>query len=173
MTDPVSLALVALTLEMSPLQRPIRGELFCLAANIYHEARGESKRGQYAVGYVTKRWRTMGPTPRTYCQVVNAKGGFSWVWEKPKNRPKTYNVAAWHASVEAAVKVMTNAVPDPTRGATNYCNPEETRVRWCHANRAVVKIDNHKFVSLPPTRRNKPSSTQVAENDMVVSNTKD
>ena len=84
------------------LHEPI--DQFCLAKNIYHEARGEDLVGQYAVAQVTLN-RVMSPRyPNTICEVVMQPFQFSWAnnhglrWTHPNDvdwqRAKqiTYNV---------------------------------------------------------------------------------
>jgi spore germination cell wall hydrolase CwlJ-like protein len=48
-------------------------ELYCLAMNIYHEARGEPLSGQYAVGEVTMNRVFSEEYPDTICEVVHQK----------------------------------------------------------------------------------------------------
>ena len=45
-------------------------ELTCLAKNIYFEARGENRTGQYAVGLVTLNRLKSKRFPNTICKVV-------------------------------------------------------------------------------------------------------
>lgn len=49
----------------------------CLATAIYHEARGESIRGQFAVAEVVLNRKESAGFPQTVCGVVNQKGGGS------------------------------------------------------------------------------------------------
>jgi spore germination cell wall hydrolase CwlJ-like protein len=58
-------------------------EIYCLAQNIYFEARGETKKGQQAVADVTLNRVKNKRFPSTVCKVVyykvNRKCAFSWV----------------------------------------------------------------------------------------------
>lgn len=84
------------------LHEPI--DQFCLAKNIYHEARGEDIIGQYAVAQVTLN-RVLSPRyPNTICEVVMQPFQFSWAnnrslrWAHPNDadweqaKQITYNV---------------------------------------------------------------------------------
>jgi hypothetical protein len=51
---------------------------FCLAKNIYHEARGEDILGQYAVAQVTLNRVESSRYPNTICEVVMQPFQFSW-----------------------------------------------------------------------------------------------
>jgi len=53
-------------------------ERFCLAKNIFYEARGESVMGQIAVAQVTINRLIEGKWGKTICSVVYADGQFSW-----------------------------------------------------------------------------------------------
>jgi spore germination cell wall hydrolase CwlJ-like protein len=64
-------------------------ELHCLALNIYHEARGESVRGQIAVGQVTINRLRHKAFPRSICGVVLQPFQFSWVKQ----------ISGWHRTV--------------------------------------------------------------------------
>ena len=57
-------------------------ELRCLELNIYHEARGESRAGQIAVGMVTLNRRQSKQFPNSVCAVVRQRGQFSWYGNK-------------------------------------------------------------------------------------------
>ena len=53
-------------------------ELYCLACNIYHEARGELLPGQYLVGIVTIARVRNNSYPNSICKVVWQQHQFSW-----------------------------------------------------------------------------------------------
>jgi len=62
----------------------------CLCENIYHEARGEPKKGQLAVSFVTLNRVYDKKHPSDICSVVYQKGAFSWT--KHKHRKKKEEV---------------------------------------------------------------------------------
>ena len=72
---------------------PNTSELFCLAKNIYFEARAESVQGKMAVANVTKNRVESKNHPDTYCGVVK-EGPVreSWKTRKIKDLPKSERV---------------------------------------------------------------------------------
>lgn len=57
-------------------------ELKCLADNVYHEARGESLEGRYAVIFATLERVLHKRFPKTICGVVHQPWQFSWTKDK-------------------------------------------------------------------------------------------
>ena len=97
--------------------------LLCLAMNVYHEARGETMTGQYAVAHVVmnrvkdRRW------PNDVCKVVKqrkskTKCQFSWWCDGKSDRPK--EEYAWAYAQMIATDVIKGNVPDFTGGSTHY-----------------------------------------------------
>lgn len=117
--------------EFSPLGIP-DSEIRCLAMNIYHEARDQSKAGQLAVAFVThnrkvntKRFRRQ----NTYCKVVHQgyvpgrrDCHFSWYCDGKSDTP--YETKKWKEIRDFAVWFAYNSdyVVDPTHGSTHYHN---------------------------------------------------
>ena len=90
----------------------------CMTANIYHEARGESKKGQYAVAHVTMNRVKHEKFPDTVCEVVFQPKQFSWTHTIKDPRPREYQ--AWRQAQKIALDVMYGNVPDNTFGAIYY-----------------------------------------------------
>ena len=90
----------------------------CMTANIYHEARGESKKGQYAVAHVTMNRVKHEKFPDTVCEVVFQPKQFSWTHTIKDPRPREYQ--AWKQAQKIALDVMYGNVPDNTFGAIYY-----------------------------------------------------
>jgi spore germination cell wall hydrolase CwlJ-like protein len=66
-------------------ERPLtKKEISCLAINIYHEARGESKKGQLLVAAVTLNRMRDSRWPNNVCRVVYQRSQFSWTLDKTK-----------------------------------------------------------------------------------------
>lgn len=152
-------------------------ELDCLAKNIYHEARGESREGKIAVAHVTMNRVNSKRFPNTVCGVVHqavystwwleARGRkvpvrnkcqFSWYCDGKSDRirltnsdgkPLVPNVRAWSESQTVAMEVMLELVPDNTGGATFYYNPSLADPYWKHHFEKTVMVDNHKFMRAP------------------------
>lgn len=90
--------------------RPARGdtdEVRCVAQAVFHEARGESLRGQKAVADVVMNRARSGKWGRNACAVVNAPGQFSnrWSWRAPQ-----IGVDAWDHAVAIARDAVSGAV---------------------------------------------------------------
>ena len=90
----------------------------CLALNVYHEARGESEEGQYAVAHVTMNRVDSSKHGNTVCEVVYARKQFSWTWLIDDHRPK--DLYAYHKAKLIAADVLGERVEDNTGGADHY-----------------------------------------------------
>ena len=117
-------------------------DLYCMALNIYFEARTESLKGQLAVGLVTLN-RVHSPYyPSNVCDVVYQHAQFSWYWDGKSDRPLYHR--HWERSIIYASALLgENAkIYDFTHGSdhyhADYVNPD-----WRHSMIRVVKIDTH------------------------------
>lgn len=126
----------------------------CLSLNVYHEARGESLAGQYAVADVVLNRVASKHYPDTVCGVVKQsimwndhpvrnKCQFSWYCDGKSDDATDSD--AWMRSVEVAVNIMhTGTFRGITEGAdhyhTDYVNP-----RWNRKMRLVGRIGDHIF----------------------------
>lgn len=87
-------------------------QVHCVAQAVYHEARGESLKGQRAVAHVIiNRSKNRGLTP---CQVIKQKGQFHF-----RTQAK-YAGAAWDQAYKIASTVL--SFKDPTGGASFFHN---------------------------------------------------
>lgn len=93
-------------------------ELDCLALNIYHEARGESRLGQVAVAYVTMNRVDHTYWPDTVCEVVYQDSQFSWTIDSLSDEPT--DMESWGQAMAIARAVYEGAEDDPTNGAVFY-----------------------------------------------------
>lgn len=114
-------------------------EIMCLAENVYHEARGESLVGQYAVAYVTLNRRDDPRWPDSLCGVVHEAyshtsgkivAAFSWT-RQDVGRPDT-DSNAWEQAFRVAFKAVQAGVPTQWHGVTYY-----------HATSVSEKIQKH------------------------------
>lgn len=117
--------------------------MFCLALNIYHEARGEPLLGQIAVGTVTMNrsdWNTA-----EICSVVYAPKQFSWTHLKgdPFKFPPPEDVS-WIKSKVLAAKIIRGIYKDVTNGATHY-HTSQVRPEWRKRLKRTTVIGNHIF----------------------------
>ena len=120
-------------------------EIECLAQNLYYEARGESTKGQIAVGMVTMNRVKSPGYPDTVCGVVTQKHKktcqFSWVCNKKLPRIKE---DIYENTKELAHKIYHGEVKDITRGATHFHNHTVVPI-WAQTKRMTVQIGNHFF----------------------------
>lgn len=128
----------------------------CLALNLYHEARSDSKLGQKAVGFVTLNRVYAERYPSTICDVVyqarvDSNGSpirnqcqFSWWCDGKSDEPRDSTM--WEEVQGVAHEVMNEygIVEDFTEGATmyhaSYVNPY-----WTSSYEKTVRIDTHVF----------------------------
>ena len=117
-------------------------ELECLAANIYHEARGESIHGQWLVAYVTKNRVDSPRYPSTYCAVVKQPAQFSWyhgVELKPRDKK------AWEVSVSIALHFILGdpiSQVDASRGAMYY-HTISVKPKWAKEKTYIGRVGKH------------------------------
>ena len=146
-----SVALAATT--ATPGQSAVVGaesrELNCLARNIYHEARGEGKKGMLAVAHVTMNRVAAGGFPDTVCGVVNQKNSkacqFSWVCDKSTRLASAKQLGE---ATTLARKVYAGHARDFTGGAT-YFHHRRVKPKWAGKMRSSMKLGNHIFYRNP------------------------
>lgn len=156
--DPKEIVYVERVVEVErvihvPVPQPPRAPLFntvndedryCLAQNIYFEARGESTVGQAAVGWVTLNRVMNSDFPGEICKVVWQDSQFSWTHDGRSDRPK--DQAAWATAQAIAGEVLQayGVDRDPTEGAT-YFHADSVKPAWRKKYDRVVQIDGHIF----------------------------
>jgi spore germination cell wall hydrolase CwlJ-like protein len=111
----------------------------CLADNIYHEARGESFRGQLAVAQVTINRFQSGRHGRTICDVVHERKQFSWTIKKPRVRDQQ----RWRDSYTIA-QFMLSGTQLANFPAQFYHN-RKVNPNWNRDKRVLQTINNHIF----------------------------
>jgi len=115
-------------------------DLFCIALNIYHEARGESYMGQLAVAHVVLN-RSHDPRfPSSVCAVVRQAYAFSWV--ETRFFPKSDK--AWDFAITVARVAFEDRDSDPTMGATHYHHVSVHPV-WVKQMTRIARIGDHIF----------------------------
>lgn len=117
-------------------------DVTCLAENIYHEARGESVKGQVAVAQVTinrmlhdKQFKT------SICGVVYERAQFSWTLDK---RKKIKDSPAWRYTLALAQSVLDGYTRIPNFNALYY-HTHAVNPRWNRNKQIVAKIGSHVF----------------------------
>lgn len=157
--------------HLPPAPKPIDiDQMHCLATNIYHEARGESIEGKFAVGHVTLNRVQNERYPNDICGVVyqaelreNWKGNmvprrhrcqFSWfcdgrsddiILKTSTGKIIQKNMEAWEDSLDVATALLKHDIQDITSGATHYYNDKLADPFWADVYVKVAKIDNHVF----------------------------
>ena len=149
-------------------------EAFCLAENVYHEAKGENLAGKSAVAHVTLNRVAHKKYPNSICGVTkqaklrtNWRGydvpiigmcQFSWycdgksddiqvVYEKSfPGKPIGPNMEAWKQSVQVSLLAMYGTTIDPTSGATHYYNHNISQPSWGQVYPVVAVLSNHTFL---------------------------
>jgi N-acetylmuramoyl-L-alanine amidase len=114
--------------------------LFCLALNVYFEARGEPLAGQYAVAEVTLLRAEL--SGRGVCEEVFADRQFSWTLHR---RPKVRNAQAWENSKAVALGAISTRTSF-SNGATNFYNPRLAKPKWALTMCETAHIGRHRFM---------------------------
>jgi len=114
-----------------------RSELYLLARVIHAEARGESFKGQVAVGAVIMNRLKSPRFPKTVKGVILERNAFSAVRDgQIRLNPGSTAFKAAKAAVRGA---------DPTGNALYYYNPTIARSAWFKSRTATKRIGNHLF----------------------------
>jgi len=139
-------------------------EMECLAANIYHEARGESTEGQVAVGVITlnrvsdKRW------PNTVCDVVEQKALIvkkdevgsvvsekyicQFGWNCDENSQISFNSGSWRRSKTIANELLSTGDYQglaPKYESALYFHNAADSPKWRHTKTLIEKTGAHFF----------------------------
>lgn len=116
-------------------------EVHCLVKNIYHEARGESIRGQEAVAVVTVNRAKSKKYPDTICETVYQPYQFSWT----SNRHlKVRDWQAWDRAEQVAYRVLSG---NHSLGyfPALYFHADYVSPSWNQSKRKLKQIGTHVF----------------------------
>ncbi len=144
---------VLVTVEAEKLPEPFllkevnysEKQLYCLAVNIYFEARSESTAGKMAVGLVTMNRTASKRYPDTICKVVWQRKQFSWTHDGQSDTPQ--NRQAWKKSVKVAELIMDSYRTkdyDFTGGALWY-HADYVTPYWSTKTKPSTRIGAHIF----------------------------
>ena len=117
---------------------------FCLALNIYFEARNEDFAGQVAVAEVTLNRVENPKFPNNVCDVVKQRKQFSWFWDGKSDKPR--EAKAWERAVNIAELMIedrdyiTVVGKDATHYHATYVDPY-----WKPTVHKIAQIGNHIF----------------------------
>ena len=117
-------------------------QLHCLALNIYHEARGETEAGKFAVAAVTMNRVRSNKFPDDVCSVVWQRRQFSWTKDGRSDMPR--EIRAWKHALWIANIVM-NFNPDSVVDDATYFHSTAANPRWAKVKRFVTRLGRHYF----------------------------
>jgi len=150
----IAMSVVTLTANATDkLSKKEQRQLYCLAQNIYFEARGEDAAGQLAVAMVTMNRVFSKRFPSTICGVVWQNKQFSWTHDGKSDRPKEKK--AWEHAKQVARTVfskyhkynlLSKGAFDITRGALHYYAPDLVAPRWADSKVVTRQIGGHLFL---------------------------
>lgn len=112
-------------------------DVWLLAKLIAAEARGETYRGQVAVGAVVLNRVSHASFPDSISGVIYQKGAFDCV------RDSNWNVSPGDTAKRAAQDALNGW--DPTGGAIYYYNPKTASNGWIRTRPVLTTIGNHRF----------------------------
>ena len=124
-TQPVSGVESASSRTKEAVNGQFEKEVYCLALNIYFEARSEPEMGQRAVGHVVMNRVAHSGYPSSVCEVVQQGGEqqlhrcqFSWWCDGRSDKPE--NKKVWARSLRLARMIYLGILEDTTEGALWY-----------------------------------------------------
>lgn len=151
----VAFTLVVILIPVATYQlvkyKNVQNDIKCLALNIFHEARSESKAGQRAVASVTLNRVASKRYPNKICDVVYQKrwdklrkryvSQFSWTEfdEPPKLKSK-----AWYRAWKIAEIAYKEKDKRKLKGAVFY-HAKRIKPSWARKKKPVAKIGQHIF----------------------------
>lgn len=135
--------------ELAGSTRKNAGARDCLATAIYFEARGESLKGQRAVGEVILARTRQAGRPKSVCGVVyegsHRRTGCQFSFTCDRIADVVRNPAAWaRAKRAASLALAARGRGKVSRGATNY-HATSVRPYWASSMRKVARIGSHIF----------------------------
>lgn len=133
------------------VHRQEQRSLACLALNVYFEARGEPRAGQYAVAEVTMNRVASPRYPDSVCDVVYEKkwdalrkryvSAFSWTEFKKRPEP----IGDEWGSARQVARAVYYGRSDPKLAGVMHYHAESIKPSWSRHRRPVARIGNHVF----------------------------
>lgn len=118
-----------------------RPEINCIATAVYHEARGETLKGQAAVANVILNRVASEKYPDTACEVVYQPHQFTDIEKAKPNK----DGLAWEYAVTVAALAYTGEIVDYTKGATHYYAHKKVTPWWSPEKKTTAVIGGHTF----------------------------
>ncbi len=137
-------------------QKPATGnaQFQCLAEALYFEARGESLKGQFAVGEVILNRVDSARFPNSVCGVINQGTGkkfqcqFTYTCD---GRKEVISEPAAYARVAKVARALLDGAPRKLTAGATYYHTRSVRPRWSRKFTRTAQIGVHYFYS-PPLR---------------------
>ena len=139
----------------------LSADVFCMAQNIYHEARNQSVAGQYAVGLVVLNRKPDGRFPHSVCGVttqgqhkrswrdkkilvpIRNRCHFSWYCDGISDA--IHDMKRWKYIVRLSKYILSGKrLLDITDGATHY-HATYILPDWAESKTETARIDDHIF----------------------------
>lgn len=122
----------------------VDADTFCLAENLYHEARGEEEAGMLAVNAVVLNRAFRDNVD--ICDVVFEEFQFSWTLDE--NLTLDLSSDAWKQSLAMAeFSLNYHFEYDYSNRAYYYYNPNVVTPDWSESMRVTARIGNHVFLT--------------------------
>jgi spore germination cell wall hydrolase CwlJ-like protein len=119
-----------------------QAEIRCLALNIYHEARGESRAVKRAVAAVTLNRVEDDRFPDTVCEVVWQEDQFSWTADGRSDRPR--DALKWREALRLAEDAYRWGGSAEV-GDAIFFHHERVHPKWARGLRVVYRAGGHLF----------------------------
>lgn len=116
----------------------------CLALNVYHEARGETRQGQLAVAAVTLNRVRDERFPGSICAVVWQPRQFSWTHTRRTFFPT--DMTAWKEAMRIAETSLEQEVVADYDNLLYY-HSKTVKPVWSKRMRFVARVGSHLFYS--------------------------
>lgn len=140
--------------KLDPLKHK---QAYCLALNIYHEARGSNLADQAAVADVVLNRVTSTRYPNTICQVVKQsikangqpvkhKCQFSWYCDGKSDIPQEQD--AWEKAQSLAYHMLTNSRFRGISEGSLFYHATYVDPFWANSYHLVGTIGSHKFYKI-------------------------
>lgn len=123
-------------------------EKICLACNIYHEARNQSKLGQYMVGKVTLNRKESNLFPNTICEVVwqkNSRGSAQFSWTSDGALDYVLNEGSWDSAMNIAVSLFSEELNTRYFDDIYWFHAVYVNPYWSKEKKFVMKVGDHLF----------------------------
>lgn len=120
----------------------ITENIFWLAVNIYHEARGEPLEGQIAIGHVC--WNRAIKAGASLKDVILKPFQFSW--HNGNAYPPIKNYDALQSCLNVSLKIVNERMEGKDLWRSDhYYNPAKANPSWADKMTFIKRIGNHDF----------------------------